>query len=1415
MPISSVTPHHLHLHLLGSPSQSIDGDEVTGFRSTKTRALLYYLAETGKTHTRDSLAALFWPTFNESKANNSLRNALSSLRKVLPGYLHIEGQRIALNHERIWLDTRQFMHLLQETDDATAAIQQCQAAITLYTGDFLEGFHVDDAPDFELWITMRREAFHQTLVHALMQLARWYAQHNDATASLATLSRLLTMAPGHEAAHRLTMQVLANTGQRAAALLQFDACRRYLVEELGVDPAPETMALYTQLLEGERIEQAPADAPPIPGLHSSARVHIDRGDMPGRLPLHGRLDQLAMVTKWLAQERATLIVISGMGGIGKTALAAELARRLAEADEAPRGFRRIIWRSLINAPTLSSLLDDWLRTFQQGPAERPPQELDAKLALLFAELERQRALLILDNVESIMNIGDSAGKFRPGFEGYHRLLERIVHGRHQSCLLITTRDVPRGIRRLAQDYAHVRHLPLTGLLPAEGMALLSQHALKGASTALRSLVDHYSGNPLALKLVAATVNELYAGDANAFWRDGAVVIDDMRAVLEQQFDRLSPLAQDLLVWLAVNRKPVAFDELRNDLVVVRAQREFVEAIRLLRRSSLLQESPATEAGITVDEGTRTRLALQNVVMEYVADRLLGTLQLELDEGKVDYFHRYTLLKVSLPEYVQAVQKRLLLAPLAEWAVRQYGASGVQQRLRSLLDYARQHPALAGGYTATNVVHLMLQRSSTLQGENFAGLSLRQADLRAATLIDVDLRHAALGHTRFTNSFGIVSSVAVSTDGQFVAAGAGRSLVIWQLDSAQPYMVFEEHPSEIADIAFAPDGQHLASVGFDGTLFLWDMAVGAPVARKQLQLGTLLSLAFSPDGETLVCGGYGGRIGVLKWRRNELVGALTPNTRILRLVFAPTGELLANVGYHGMIQVWDIQTQKIIYTLENDSHMYVAHAEMAVGSTLIWTHQADTIFAWDRETRAVAFVLHGDQAWVDSLALSPDEQQLASADAEGAITLWDTHTRQPLRFLVGHEGSVRTLTYTPDGRHLISGGYDETVRIWDVQSGLEEKHLQGYFHWIYKLAISPNGQWVAGVTLTGAVHFWRNQDLGEHRSSQGGKSAIRALAFSPNSKLLATGGDDGRVIVWDVESGARRHLFQEHTQYVRTVAFGPQGRYLASSSFDCTIRLWDVERGQLLRTIPLASIGDMDCMAFHPHHALFAYGDASNHLYLWDAENGRIAMRVEMASQPKTVAFSPHGRYLACGTYDGAVTIWAFVGQDSGFQLVECWRIHASPQNAWQLVFSRDEAHLAWNGEQKEIYVAAIEKGDIRYSIPGTHLATCIAFSADGQHLVSDDADFSVLIHHALTGTVDKRWTSHRSKLTCIVADPTSSTIATSDAAGIVQLWDVTTGAMLATTGLNGPYLGTNITGATGLTQGQRQSLLALGAVADS
>jgi hypothetical protein len=178
----------------------------------------------------------------------------------------------------------------------------------------------------------------------------------------------------------------------------------------------------------------------------------------------------------------------------------------------------------------------------------------------------------------------------------------MAHGHQQSSLLITTRVVPRGIGRWATDYPHVYHLSLEGLSVEEGTALLRQRAVKGSPAALQALVGHYSGNPLALKLIASTVHDLYAADAEAFLSDGAWVFDDIRGVLDQQFDRLSELARDLLIWLALNRVPIGVDDLWHDLVVRPSRHEFVEAIRSLKRSSLLQDAAAGETVPGVEHG---------------------------------------------------------------------------------------------------------------------------------------------------------------------------------------------------------------------------------------------------------------------------------------------------------------------------------------------------------------------------------------------------------------------------------------------------------------------------------------------------------------------------------------------------------------------------------------------------------------------------------------------------------------------------------------------------------------------------------------------------------------------------------------------------------------------------------------------
>ncbi len=134
--------------------------------------------------------------------------------------------------------------------------------------------------------------------------------------------------------------------------------------------------------------------------------------MPGETAFYGREEDLASLDRWLTADGAGLVVISGMGGVGKTTLAAHAATRLA-----PHAYDVIIWRSLVNAPTLDTLLDTWLQTMVDQRLDRLPDTLDEKLALLFAELQRQRCLLVLDNVESIMQPGTRKGLLQARLRG--------------------------------------------------------------------------------------------------------------------------------------------------------------------------------------------------------------------------------------------------------------------------------------------------------------------------------------------------------------------------------------------------------------------------------------------------------------------------------------------------------------------------------------------------------------------------------------------------------------------------------------------------------------------------------------------------------------------------------------------------------------------------------------------------------------------------------------------------------------------------------------------------------------------------------------------------------------------------------------------------------------------------------------
>ena len=196
--------------------------------SSKVPALLAYLAVTGRPHQRDALAGLLWGEMPDDAAANNLRQALTNLRKLAEPHLLITRETVAFNPDAPhFLDVEGFRNLLRLSGGQPIAqrIGLLREALALYHGDFLEGFYVRDAPDFEDWALVQRVQLRELALHGWDKLTELLLNIGDYHGAVDAAGRLLAMDPWREEAHRQRMMALARSGQRSAALAQYQACR--------------------------------------------------------------------------------------------------------------------------------------------------------------------------------------------------------------------------------------------------------------------------------------------------------------------------------------------------------------------------------------------------------------------------------------------------------------------------------------------------------------------------------------------------------------------------------------------------------------------------------------------------------------------------------------------------------------------------------------------------------------------------------------------------------------------------------------------------------------------------------------------------------------------------------------------------------------------------------------------------------------------------------------------------------------------------------------------------------------------------------------------------------------------------------------------------------------------------------------
>jgi WD40 repeat protein len=820
---------------------------------------------------------------------------------------------------------------------------------------------------------------------------------------------------------------------------------------------------------------------------------------------YGRDRELTTLTQWIKTDRCRAISILGMGGIGKTSFTIRLAQTLQE------DFDVLIWRSLKAAPPLAELLNNLLKTLNSTADGAVPDAIAGKLEQLVTHLRQSRCLIVLDNFDILLQSGKQGGVLQPQYTQYQDLLQLIGEMAHTSCILLTSREKPQGIDALEGDALPVRTLYLQGLDPAACQNILTLKGLGGSEPEQSALIDFYRGHPLALKIVSTSIRDLFSNSISQFLRQGSGAFNGLRRLLADQLQRLSPLEQAILYWLAINCEPVAIAPLQSDLIPEPLTAHLLEALESLRRRSLVETasptldcftscpphpnpSPTRGEGLNLAPLARTgrgvggeghtikpRFTLQPVVMECLITNLIEHISTELLTCTPQFFLSHALIKAQTEDSIRNSQTRLLLEPLTARLISHFGSAiALSQHLQNVLCHLQTLPTHQMGYGGGNLLNLFRHLQTELTGFNFSGLLLRQAILHDLSLRRTNFSQVTFRQCSFANAFGGVTCIAFSPDGtRFATCDTNGKVSIWSVVGMHPITQCIGHDFWAWAIAFHPTQPLLASCGQDRTIRLWDAETGNCVKVLQGHTSIVTDVTFSPDGRTLV-------------------SSSTDTT----------------------LKQWNIQTGECLQTLKEHEKCVWGVVFTADGQRLYSGGEDNCIRAWDLQTGDCLQVFSGHTQWVMAIALSPDGHLLASASMDGTVKVWCTATKTCLNTLSGHLAPVVSVTFSPDGQTLASGSYDQTIRLWNAHTGACTQRLNQHTNRIWCVKFHPSGTLLASGGDDNTTRFW-NPATGEASTTlQGYSNGIYELALHPHQPILASVHEDQTVRLWHLpQSGA--------------------------------------------------------------------------------------------------------------------------------------------------------------------------------------------------------------------------------------------------------------------------------------------------------
>jgi WD40 repeat protein/DNA-binding SARP family transcriptional activator len=1409
-----------NLRFLGPVQIEREGEPVRGFESRKALALLAYLAAEGQPVPRDRLVDLFWEDKSLAQGRNNLSWVLSRLSTFLPDCLQADRHTVAFLGESAestyWLDLDVFEELEAQGDPLSL-----DAAVALFRGEFLEGLSLRGCPEFELWQVQEQERWRGRAAAALRELVAYHSGRGEVERGLRYARRLLQLEPWREQAHREVMRLLALDGQRGAALVQFETCRRLLDEELGVEPSQATEDLYRQIQAGDleppplAVRPEPEPRPPAPGQPPyKGLAFFDVADSDlffGREALTTRLVLRIRSAVEHGGEKRFLAIVgtsgSGKSSLVRAGLVAALQRGAPLADDTALPEDSHVWPVVIVTPTAAPL--ESLAVGLTGDTESV-----SAVATLTDDLARDSRSLRM-HVRRTLSAHPSGGCLLLVVDQFEELFTQCRDPVQRTAFIDNLLTAAEGttvvIITLRADFYHHcarfenlrqeledRQIFIGPMTAQELRRAIEEPARTGGWDFEPGLVDlllrDVGQEPGALPLLSHALLETWKRrQGHTLTLDGYTDAGGVRGaiartaevVYEQMDEGQQAIARDIFLRLT------ELGEAGGDLG---------PALYTRRRAALEELFPRPEATGAVETVLRTLVDARLITTEretvQVAHEALirewPTLREWLEESRSDV-RMQRLLAAAADEWERSgrepsyLLRGTRLAQFEGWADGTAVALTLDERayLDTCLD-ERVQRQVAEQARRDRERRLERRAQQVLRGLMAVAL--------AAAVISVGLTIWANGQRRRAKaaerdalvqaSIGLASRAMLELDGSYPERSVLLALealesypYTWQAERALGQAVLGsrlrlllQHVSAVNSAEWSSDGRRILSVT-DTVAKVWDVSA-------RLDTGANAS-APTYGGELVTLSGHKDWVAMATW--------------------SPSEEYILTASTDGTAKVWDASASSQTYgecllTLTGHADPVGVAAWSPSGEFVVGADWGGGVLVWDVASTLDAGLepsagavpeaslkLSGHTDAVVWAAWSPDGSRIVTASDDGTARVWDLNAASrtyggELLTLSGHTDRVEWAAWSPDGSRVVTASYDDTVRVWDVSAAVE-----------------------AGVSIGAETLTLTSPGAGLIPYSGESRSATARAAWSPAGDYLATGGGDATAQIWDTSAssptyGEKLYTLDGHTEQIQHLAWSADGSRLATSSMDGTARIWDAARGAGLATLS-GHAAPVVKVAWSPAGDRLLTAGYDGAVKVWSPDPAMLTVS-GLKNAEGCLVWSHGGDQVAMGLRDGSAKVWdVSAALDAGANTAEerlllvdldptvgicpqAW----SPSGDRLLTIGMGRASAdpevrarVWDATSGEELVAlAGHTGDVwwaQWSPDGTRIAT--AGGADDTARVWDASASSPTYGEELLTFAD-----HRAGVTNVSWSPDGQTIASSSFDASAKTWDAATGQVI-------------------------------------